>query len=255
MCGDLYPEEPERKIILGAIQAYCGPPQPKKLNLPTGDIAYFNNWRSSDKVKHKGCAVGDLEKARLDPPSWGVSGLANHSGERPARPVRAPPTLQSLQSKVQAQDAPSQAIVPAGDSEPPGGKGPGGKGPGGKGPGDEETQQPAGEETQQHAGEDNGRQSQAVDDEQANVLRMISEQEAKLKAAQNKLAAIREMKKAKKQADKTEAQAAKVGVIATHPIATHPIATHPIATHSITIFSAASCWQVPMPLHMISDAM
>ena len=197
MCGDLYPEEPERKIILGSIQAYCGPPTAtKKLNLPTGDIAYFNNWRSSDKVKHKGCAVGDLEKARLDPLSWGVSGLANHSGERPARPVRVPPTLVTPQSKVQAQDAPSQAIVPAGtvvagDSEPPGGKGPGGKGPG----------------------------------------------------------------------KKTEAQTAKVGVIATHPIATHPrathpiaahpiathpIATHPIATHSITIFSAASCWQVPI---------
>jgi hypothetical protein len=263
VCGDLYPTDAERRIILSSIQAYCGPPQPNKLNLPKGEIAYFNNWKCGDRIKHKGCAVGDLEKARRDPSSWGVSGVANHSGERPARPNRFihSSLVPTLQSKVQKQDEPSQAFVQAyvvaGDGEPLGSREPLGdeEPPVDKGSEDEEP--PAREETQQQAGEENRRQLDTEGDEQTSVLLMISEQQAALKAAQGKADAIKEAKKARQQASKgqradkkTEHTAAKVGVIATHPIATHPI-----ATHSITIFSAASCWQVPMPLHMISDAM
>ena len=260
VCGDLYPTDAERRIILSSIQAYCGPPQPTKLYLPKGEIAYFNNWKCGDRIKHKGCAVGDLERARRDPSSWGVSGVANHSGERPARPNRF------IQSSLVPLTHSSQAIVPvgpvvAGDGEPLGSREP---------LGDKEP--PAGEETQQQAGEENTWQLDTEGDEQTSVLLMITEQTAALKAAREKADAIKEAKKAPRQqaskgqqADKKTEHTAKVGVIATHPIATHPIATHPIATHpiathpiathSITISSAASCWQVPMPLHMISDAM
>ena len=271
MCGDLYPTDDERRIILSSIQAYCGAPHPKKLHLPKGDIAYFDNWKASDRIKHKGCAVGDLEKARRDPSSWGVSGEANHSGERPARPNRFSmhyetfhsSLVATLQSKIQKQDEPSQAIVPfgpvvAGDGEPLGSREPlGGKGPPvDKGPEDKEPEDkepPAGEETQQQAGEEFWRQLDTEVEEQTSVLLMISEQQAKLKAAQGKAAAIKEAKKTKQQASKGQRagkkseDTVKVGVIDTHPIATHliaihpiathPIATDPIATHSITIIS------------------
>jgi hypothetical protein len=236
VCGDLYPTDDERRIILSSIQAYCGPPRPQKLKLPKGEIAYFDNWKCGDRIKHKGCAVGDLERARRDPSSWGVSGVANHSGERPARPNRfiQSSLVPTLQSKVQKQDEPSQAIVPdgpvvAGDGEPLGSREPLGdkEPPVDKGPEDKEPP----------AGEENRRELDTEDDEQTSVLLMISEQQTKLKAAQDKAAAIKEAKKAKQpaskgqRADKKTEHTVKVGVIDTHPIATHPIATHPIATH------------------------
>ena len=86
MCGDLYPSTNERNTILAAIQAYCGPPDKKLAN----ETAYYDNWKDANKRKHKGCSIGDVEKARLDPARWGVTGKAEHSGQRPPRPKRIP---------------------------------------------------------------------------------------------------------------------------------------------------------------------
>ena len=80
VCGDLYPDKNEREVILRTIELFCGPPAHGK---------HWDNWNEvlSGK-KHKGAAVGDLEKARRDASTYGVSTRAMHGRMRPARPQR-----------------------------------------------------------------------------------------------------------------------------------------------------------------------
>ena len=53
-------------------------------------MAYFDNWKGADKHKHKGASVSDLERARINPAKYGVTGKADHRGQRPPRPARIP---------------------------------------------------------------------------------------------------------------------------------------------------------------------
>jgi hypothetical protein len=78
MCGDLYPTRNECSIILTAIEQFTGYP-------PGG--GHLDNW--ADHKKHKGTSVSDLQKARRDPASYGVSGHRVPGRMRPARPRRA----------------------------------------------------------------------------------------------------------------------------------------------------------------------
>ena len=87
VCGDLYPSKKEREVILSAIQAFCGPPEISKV---AGETAYFDNWKGADMRKHKGASVADLERARINPAKYGVTGKADHRGQRPPRPPRVP---------------------------------------------------------------------------------------------------------------------------------------------------------------------
>ena len=73
----------------------------------------WDNWKEEtgkDKkpLKHKGAAVGDLEKARRDPSAYGVTGQAAEGGVRPPRPVRNVTPLEALTSPLLGQ---STAVV------------------------------------------------------------------------------------------------------------------------------------------------
>lgn len=82
MCGDLYADQDERKIILGGITAHVGPP------LLRGKCpGHWDNWKDTDLIGHKGTAIADLEKARRDPIAYGVKPDVV-IGQRPARPHR-----------------------------------------------------------------------------------------------------------------------------------------------------------------------
>lgn len=85
VCGDHYPTKEERDIILSAIQALCGPPD----NSPSWN--YYYTTEGNRKVKHKGTAICDLERARRAPALWGCHGTAQDGQLRPARPVRPRP--------------------------------------------------------------------------------------------------------------------------------------------------------------------
>jgi hypothetical protein len=79
VCGDLYPSSEERSVILGKVEQECGPPTSTRA--PHWDV-----WKDADKKRRKGTAVSDLEKARKNPESYGVTGKAFHGMMRPARP-------------------------------------------------------------------------------------------------------------------------------------------------------------------------
>ena len=81
VCGDLYPTQNERDVIIGAIEAYCGAPT----HVAKG---HYNNWRDHSGLKHKGTAISDLEKARTNQAAWGVPKEADRHPMRPARPPR-----------------------------------------------------------------------------------------------------------------------------------------------------------------------
>ena len=83
VCGDLYPSKDEKRLILDAIEDYCGPPS-WKLD------GHWNDYRGSDGKKHLGTTTSDLQKARRDPDKFSVSTKAI-LGRRPARPDRDVP--------------------------------------------------------------------------------------------------------------------------------------------------------------------
>jgi hypothetical protein len=95
VCGDLYPDANERAVILGAIEDYCGPPV-------SGMSSHYDNWRDPEtRVKHKGTAISDLEKARSAPESYGVSKRSVPGRMRPVRLKRtgaAPPSADLVPS-------------------------------------------------------------------------------------------------------------------------------------------------------------
>ena len=98
VCGDLYPDATERAVIFGAIEQNCGAPHGN---------GHFDNWKDIAGKKHKGTGVSDLEKARKDPASYGVTSRCvpgRMRPQRPPRPSNAPP--------------PSAAFVPASGGGP-----------------------------------------------------------------------------------------------------------------------------------------
>lgn len=102
VCGDLYPDKEERDVILGSIQLLCGPPDHNQ------DWNYY--WTHSnklDKKKHKGAAIGDLEKARRNPHAYGCHGSAMEGQMRPARPQRTVkrPSIQASTAHEQETEA------------------------------------------------------------------------------------------------------------------------------------------------------
>ena len=107
VCGDLYPDANERAVILGAIEDYCGPPT-------TGVSCHYDNWRNPEtRVKHKGTAISDLEKARSAPESYGVSKRSVPGRMRPVRFKRTgtvPPSA-DLVPPTSGQPKPSWADV------------------------------------------------------------------------------------------------------------------------------------------------
>jgi hypothetical protein len=80
VCGDLYPDATERAVIFGAIEQFCGAPHGN---------GHFDNWKDLAGKKHKGTGVSDLEKARKDPASYGVTNRCVPGRMRPQRPARA----------------------------------------------------------------------------------------------------------------------------------------------------------------------
>ena len=79
VCGDLYLDAIEKKVLLEAIEKYIGPPSAGK---------HWYSWKDELGTKHKGAAISDLEKARRDPVAWGVSNKCVPGRMRPSRPVR-----------------------------------------------------------------------------------------------------------------------------------------------------------------------
>lgn len=78
--GDLYPSAQERDTVLNKVTAVCGPPLAS---------ASWNWWYESIgqlKKKHKGTSISDLERARRNPQTFGVTGRAIAGRMRPARP-------------------------------------------------------------------------------------------------------------------------------------------------------------------------
>ena len=91
MCGDLYWDADERKVILDKVTAVCGPPGNK--------YGSWDNWRDEHGKKHKGTAVNDVERARSNPAKFDVTRFAIE-GPRPPRPLRALPPLRKRTSNL-----------------------------------------------------------------------------------------------------------------------------------------------------------
>ena len=113
VCGDLYPSAEERSIILGKVEKECGPPTSTR-------APHWDYWKDSEKKRHKGTAISDLERARLHPSKFGVSGKAWHGMMRPARPFvqrQGEPVLQpgvGLHAATPGGPASTTPEVPAG---------------------------------------------------------------------------------------------------------------------------------------------
>lgn len=109
MCGDLYPTRDERDILLSTLQAFCG-----RFSTVRGSSGEYNIWYDSKGKKHKGTVIADLERARLDPASWGVDCLADPLvPDRPRRPISRVPhnilfTPPSFQMEEEQSDSPRE---------------------------------------------------------------------------------------------------------------------------------------------------
>jgi hypothetical protein len=86
VCGDLYPDATERAVIFGAIEQFCG----RFCGAPHGN-GHFDNWKDLAGKKHKGTGVSDLEKARKDPASYGVTNRCVPAQRVPQMPRRRVP--------------------------------------------------------------------------------------------------------------------------------------------------------------------
>ena len=260
VCGDLYPSKNEREVILSAIQAFCGPPESKV----AGETAYFDNWKGADQRKHKGASVGDLERARINPSKYGVTGKADHRGQRPPRPSRVPAPV-SAKIAVAAIIPEAELLTPlltpqlhAGGQlqqqapQPP----------------SELPELPAGitTETGPAVGADEPEEVPAMcamgEDEEATVLRQIQEQEAAVTAQQEKekakkeaAAKARKLKVAEAKAAKEKAAKEKVWKVAASAVAnSYPPDSYPPdscpsvvcrrTTRVNTRSNAARTWQI-----------
>ena len=218
VCGDLYPDRNERKTILGAMQAHYGPLVLAKVKV--NETAHFDNWIGIDKKKHKGCSIGDLEKARLDPASYGVTGIAV-LGSRPERPLRQPSPItnvphvhahaQHVGMRTSEQGQGTQPLPPAlppALTPPP---------PPPPPPQQPTVMAPPPPQVSVTATAGNNAAAAAAEDhmmpldEQGEVLGMIAAAEEQLKAAQQKADDASKAKKAAKDAAMAAKKAAKPG--------------------------------------------
>ena len=88
MVGDLYPEPHEKRLILSAIQEFCGPPHGTN-----GTVGHWNDWKDTNGKKHKGAGVDAIEKARRLPSEYDLEQTNAIPGPAPLRPTRTLPPL------------------------------------------------------------------------------------------------------------------------------------------------------------------
>ena len=174
--GDLYPDAEERKCILGTIQIFCGPPSTRVAGQVAG---HWDNWKEEigkDKkpIKHKGAAVGDLERARRHPSAYGVTCRAAEGGVRPPRPIRNITPLKALTSPLLGQSTAVVVTPVAYADEKP----------------DATAANPVGAVSPVAADPPRG-----GDDEQTGVLEQISQLEAELKKAKAQEAEAKQKKR------------------------------------------------------------
>ena len=86
--GDLYPEPHEKRLILSAIQEFCGPPHGTN-----GTVGHWNDWKDMNGKKHKGAGVDAIEKARRLPSEYNLEQTNAIPGPAPLRPTRTLPPL------------------------------------------------------------------------------------------------------------------------------------------------------------------
>ena len=90
----------EKALVFNAIEIHCGVPHGNN-----GQAGRWDNWKDSNKKKHKGSGVDALEKARIKPQECGLEDNKAVVGEAPSRLPRARTAL--------ATNAPIQTPVVA----------------------------------------------------------------------------------------------------------------------------------------------